>query len=101
MQVHGRLALWRSNQEHKSIGLQVLAPSFGVRPNIQVPATAWHVEERSRCQAHAACCGHRLGLAEDLRDVDVVQTLPQLQQVAGYSFSYLYFETSDLQKLFR
>ena len=35
----------------------------------------------TKCKAHAACCGHRLALAEDLHDVNVVH------QVVGYSSS--------------
>ena len=40
LQVYERLALVRANQEHWSFGFQALARTFGVRPNIQVPATA-------------------------------------------------------------
>ena len=43
--------------------------------HIHVPANARHVEVQSRCPARATSRGHCLGLAEDLRNVDVVQTL--------------------------
>ena len=79
--------------------MQVLAQSFAVRLNVQVPATARHVEDQPKCQANTSRRGHRLGLAEDLDDVSVSQALPQLQPVVSYSFSCRLDQTVHLQKL--
>ena len=97
--VHERHALGRFNQVRTSLDLQPLAHSFSVRSNVQVPATARHIEDQPKCQAHTPCRGLVLGLAEDLDDVSVSQALPQLQQVVSYSFSCRLDQTGHLQKL--
>ena len=65
----------------------------------RIPATGLHVDDQSRCQAHAAWRGHCLGLTENLCNVNVVQTLLPLQQIESHAASCRSIETSNFQKL--
>ena len=68
-------------------------------PEHPVPATARHVKEQSRCEAHTTrrdCC---LGLTEGPRNVNIVLVLPQLQQIVSYTTPCWSVEISNLQKL--
>ena len=84
-------------REHWSFFLQALTETFSVRLNILVPATALTCRRSLQVSSWR---GHCFGLAEDLRNVSVVQTLHQLQQYVSYSASCQSIETSYLQKLF-
>ena len=65
----------------------------------RIPATGLHVDDQSRCQAHATWRVHCLGLTENLCNGNVVQTLLPLQQIESHAASCRSIETSDFQKL--
>ena len=75
-------ALWRSNQEHSSLGLQVHSQSLSGRPNMQAPRSC--ITCRRPIQVPT---GHRLGLTEYYHDVNDFYALLQLQRVVGRSSS--------------
>ena len=90
-------ALSKSNGSFSS---QVFTQTFNVRFHVQIPTAARHVKKKPRCQARTTWHSCSLGLVEHLRNVNVIPTLTQLQQVASNSISCWFVTANSFQKLF-